>query len=67
MKLGEIKAMTADELGTKYWKLVKIAKTHYSKSQASDAGRGSRIILDEYQRRLIGGHTKSIDDYKEPK
>ena len=64
MNQRELDGMTIDELGRKYWKLVKLAKTHPQRDMRGSAGTTSRVVLEEFQRRLIAGETACIDDYQ---
>lgn len=64
MNRQELNAMSAEELGHKYWKLVKIARTHPQRNLRANAGTTSRIVLNEFQRRLTAGADCSIDNFK---
>lgn len=64
MKLGELKRMTAHQLGAEYWRLINISKTHPQKSQASGAKNTAQVVLDEFQRRLISGANICIDNLR---
>ena len=64
MKRAELEALTADELGRLHAKLCHHAKNHFQKSQKARAGENSRIVLDEFQIRMIRGEDcLPIDEY----
>lgn len=64
MKRSELEALTAGQLGQFYAKLSYHAKNHFQKSQKAKAGENSRIVLDEFQIRMIRGEEcLPIDEY----